>query len=124
MTQVVLRRQEDLSQTATASALSPREQGTLTGTASPLSLRSRLASLISSAFTLDDAHAYLARLEVSFPEWFQRCDSTLSHSLSCERSELLEAMASAPDPFLKGMLYAAHLTSLQIEQVTGRSRPA
>lgn len=72
-------------------------------------------------FLLEDAHELLARIEQDHPSWFLVFDSICSHPLSHERGEILEAMASAPHPFLKGILYGSYIMSLQIEQVTGRS---
>lgn len=72
-------------------------------------------------FEIEDAHALLARLEGGYPNWFARFDSIVSHPLSHERAEVLEAMAEAPDAFLRGMLYSAYVMALQIEQITGRA---
>ena len=101
------------SQAAKASAREVGECG--------LSLPSRFATLIHAAFTMEDAHAHLTKLEAKFPDWFQKCDRILSHPLSSERHDLIDAMASAPDFFLKGILYGAYFSSLEIEQVTGRA---
>lgn len=77
-------------------------------------------SRTDGGFDEEVAHAVLARLEAQYGDWFAKFDRVLSCPLSYEREFVLEALAEAPDPFLRGMLYSALVTARQIEEVTER----
>lgn len=73
-----------------------------------------------AGFTPDDAHLTMLTLERDYPEWFAQHENSLD-PISSTRQELLDAMASAPSPFIGGFIYNALIMRTQIAQITGRA---
>lgn len=77
-------------------------------------------NLSGEGFCPDDAHVMMLVLEEEFPDWFAEHENVLGDALLCSRDDLLVAMATAPNPFLSGMVYMALVMRTQVAQITGR----
>ncbi len=77
-------------------------------------------ALVDQGFSLDDAHLTMLTLEGDYPEWFAIHENTLAEPILCDRKELLDALASAPNTFLAGMIYQALVMRAQMSFLSGR----
>lgn len=77
-------------------------------------------ALVDQGFSLDDAHLTMLTLEGDYPEWFALHENTLAEPILCERQDLLDALASAPNTFLAGMIYQALSMRTQMAFLSGR----
>ena len=82
--------------------------------------RGLFANAIGDKFSPDDAHVMMLVFESEHPDWFAEHENILGDPLLASRSDLLAAMASAPSPFLAGMVYQALTMRIQLAQITGR----
>lgn len=69
---------------------------------------------------LQEIHWRMAQLERQHPQWFAEMDLLDHHTSSVQ--ELLWALSSAPDPFLKGMLYGVLTLRMAWEPVQALHR--
>ncbi len=76
--------------------------------------------LTEQGFSLEDAHLTMLTLERDYPEWFALHENTLAEPVLCERQELLNALASAPNTFLAGMIYQSLVMRAQMSFLSGR----
>lgn len=74
----------------------------------------------TDGFTLEDAHLTMLLLEKDHPAWFAAHENNLVDPLLCERKDLLDALASAPNPFIAGMIYNALVMRTQMAAFSGR----
>ena len=76
--------------------------------------------LADQGFSLDDAHVTMLTLERDYPEWFAAHENTLAEPILCDRQDLLNALATAPNPFLGGMIYQSLVMRAQMAFLSGR----